>query len=60
MSCFFVDKDRAIALIHENILREMLYLAQSRKFSPAKVFRYAVLKLIIAYANVVLMVQNYA
>ena len=27
---FFVDKDRAIALILENIIREMLYLAHSR------------------------------
>ena len=33
---FFVDKDRAIALIREN---EMLYLAHSQKFSPAKIFR---------------------
>ena len=33
----FVDKDRAIALI-----REMLYLAHSRKFSPAKISRYTV------------------
>ena len=30
---FFVDTDRAIALIRENIIREMLYLARSRKFS---------------------------
>ena len=28
----FVDKDRAIALIRENIIRKMLYLAHSRKF----------------------------
>ena len=31
---FFVDTDRAIALIRENIIREMLYLARSRKFFP--------------------------
>ena len=37
---FFVDKDRA--LIHEDIIREMLYLAHSRKFSPAKISRYTV------------------
>ena len=36
---FFVDKDtRAIALI-----REKLYLAHSRKISPAKISRYMVL-----------------
>ena len=29
---FFVDKDRAIALIRENIIHEMLYVAHSRKF----------------------------
>ena len=28
---FFVDKDRAIALIRGNIIREMLCLAHSRK-----------------------------
>ena len=39
---FFVDKDRAIALIRENIIREMLYLAHSRKVSPAKISRYTV------------------
>ena len=39
---FSVDKDRAIALIRENIIREMLYLAHSRKFSPAKISRYTV------------------
>ena len=39
---FFVDKDRAIALIRENIIREMLYLAHSRKFSPAKIYHYTV------------------
>ena len=33
MSCF-VDKNRAIALIHENIIHEMLSLMHSRKFSP--------------------------
>ena len=32
----FVDKDRAIVLIREKIIREMLYLVHSRKFSPAK------------------------
>ena len=36
---FSVDKDRAIALIRENIIREMLYLAHSRKFSPTKIRR---------------------
>ena len=39
---FSVDKDRAIALIRENIIREMLYLAHSRKISPAKISRYTV------------------
>ena len=39
---FFVDKDRAIALIHVNIIREMLYLEHSRKISPAKISRYTV------------------
>ena len=42
MSCFFVDKDRAIALIRENIIREMLYLAHSQKFYLAKIARYTV------------------
>ena len=39
----FVDKDRAIALIRENIIHEMLYLAHSQKFSPAKISRYTVI-----------------
>ena len=39
---FFVDKDRAIALIRENIIHEMLYLVHSRKFSPMKISRYTV------------------
>ena len=39
---FYVDKDRAIALIRENIIHEMLYLAHSRKFSPTKISRYTV------------------
>ena len=30
------NKDRAKALIRKNIIREMLYLTRSRKFSPAK------------------------
>ena len=34
---FSVDEDRAIALIRENIIREMLYLAHSRKFPLAKI-----------------------
>ena len=41
---FFVDKDRAIAMIRENIIREMLYFVHSRKFSPAKISRYTVCK----------------
>ena len=36
----FVDKDRVIALIREIIIREMLYLAHSRKISPVKIFHY--------------------
>ena len=36
----FVDKDRAIVLIRENIIREILYLKHSRKFSPTKISRY--------------------
>ena len=36
---FFVHKDRAIALIHENIIREMCI---REHFSPAKISRYAV------------------
>ena len=39
---FSVDKDRAIALIRENIIRKILYLALSRKFSSAKISRYTV------------------
>ena len=39
---FFVDKYRAIALIRENVIHEMLYLAHSRKFSRAKISRYTV------------------
>ena len=37
----FVDKDRAIAPIRENIILEILYLAHSRKFSPT--IRYVLL-----------------
>ena len=45
--CFvFVDKDRTIALIRENIIREMLYLVHSRKFSPVKISRYTVVSLV--------------
>ena len=33
---FFFDKDRAIALIRENIIREMLCLAHSRKFPAVR------------------------
>ena len=36
----FADKDRSIALIRENIIREILYLAHSQKVSPAKISRY--------------------
>ena len=39
---FYVDKDRTIALIRENIIREMLYLAHSRKVSLTKISRYTV------------------
>ena len=39
---FFVDKDRAIALIRENIIRGMLYLVHSRKIFSAKISRYTV------------------
>ena len=39
---FSVDKDRAVVLIRENIIREMLCLAHSLKFSPAKISRYTV------------------
>ena len=37
-----VDKDKLKELIRENIIREMLYLEHSRKFSPAKISRYTV------------------
>ena len=39
---FSVDKDRAIVLIRENIIREMLYLTHSPKFSPTKISSYTV------------------
>ena len=45
MFFFVVDKDRAIALIRENNIREMLYLTHSRKFSPAKISRYTVVQI---------------
>ena len=37
-----VEKDRPIALIRKNIIREIHYLAHLRKFSPAKISRYTV------------------
>ena len=42
----YVDKDRAIALIRKNIIREMLYLVHSRKFSPSKISNFTVLHLL--------------
>ena len=48
---FSVDKDRAIALIRENIIREMLYLAHSRNFLPLKISRYTV----YSYDSIVLL-----
>ena len=42
MSCF-VDKDRAIALIRENIIRKMLLSCAFTKISPAKFSRYTVI-----------------
>ena len=39
---FYVDKDRAIALIRENIIREMLYVVHSQKFYPVKISRFTV------------------
>ena len=39
---FYVDKDRAIALIRENIIRKMVYLTHSRKVSPTKISCYTV------------------
>ena len=43
----FVDKDRAIALTRKKIIREMLYLAHSRKFSPEKISCYTVLTVML-------------
>ena len=45
----YVDKDRAIVLIRENIIREMLYLAHSRKFSPAKISRYTLASMLTRF-----------
>ena len=35
-----VDKDRAIALIHENNIHEIVYFTHPRKFSSSKIYRY--------------------
>ena len=49
---FSVDKDSAIALIRENIIREMLYLAHLQKFSSAKISRYKVSVIYLRFSEI--------